>query len=41
MAIEAFALGPDEGKAVWSLGGRFTLKLTGSRSSAHRVRSQE
>jgi mannose-6-phosphate isomerase-like protein (cupin superfamily) len=27
--MEAFALGAGEGESVWSLGGRFTMKLTG------------
>lgn len=29
MSSKAFFLGPDEGQTVWSLGGRFTMKLTG------------
>lgn len=29
----AFMLGPGEGQAVWSLGGRFTTKLTGTDAS--------
>lgn len=30
MSRGAFVLGPDEGHTVWSLGGRFTMKLSGA-----------
>ena len=35
MEPEPFALGPGEGQTVWSLGGRFTVKLEGDQSDKH------
>ncbi|MGH2356487.1 MAG: cupin domain-containing protein [Candidatus Limnocylindria bacterium] len=35
MSRPGFAFGPDEGNALWSLGGRFTTKLAGTDADGH------
>jgi mannose-6-phosphate isomerase-like protein (cupin superfamily) len=35
MGDKAFLLGPGDGETVWSLGGRFTVKLSGADADEH------